>query len=243
MTTPDQTSKPQPVTRKYRRKAEIIEATQFLGGKPGEMFMQWPVLGNGNAVYVDMPCGCCEGCTVTVFIGDFVVRRSDGTYDRLSTEIIAECFEPVIELTSPAVMDVENALRTIEEDQNRFGPVPKKPMAEWVIVRDFVKGQIARMIAPEQRQPEYKISDVINELQGQIEDIEKVLPWQARVRVERDELAEKTEKLRLFLQSDKFAPLPAVDRRLLQEQYLCMVTYLSTLDIRLSRMSEGKEEA
>lgn len=57
--------------------------------------------------------------------------------------------------------------------------------------------------------------------------------WQTRVRQERDALAEKCEKLKVYLMQG--ADIDALDLALLHQQYEAMSTYCEILDDRISR--------
>ena len=54
-----------------------------------------------------------------------------------------------------------------------------------------------------------------------------------RLRNERDELAERYEKLEAFLSTEKFNQLDAQNKELLSEQFYAMKKYLSVLNARL----------
>lgn len=56
-----------------------------------------------------------------------------------------------------------------------------------------------------------------------------------RVMVERDDLAEKTDKLTAFLETPTFAALDEEDRQLLAAQLGAMGAYVGILDRRLSK--------
>ena len=58
--------------------------------------------------------------------------------------------------------------------------------------------------------------------------------WQERVVKERDELKEKCDKLRSFLNSEPFNKLNVQQQRLLSEQHLHMLAYLAVLGDRIS---------
>lgn len=57
-----------------------------------------------------------------------------------------------------------------------------------------------------------------------------------RLRVEHNELQEKTSKLASFLGSNPFMALPEVDRQDLMEQYRCMHNYKVVLENRIARL-------
>lgn len=62
-------------------------------------------------------------------------------------------------------------------------------------------------------------------------------PYQHRVIRERDELHKKVDKLTLFKDSEAFENLEAVDRNLLQEQWMAMIDYLDILNLRIERFN------
>ncbi len=64
-------------------------------------------------------------------------------------------------------------------------------------------------------------------------------PHQQRVFAERDELADRVERLGLFLEDkEKLALVPQAERRRLRTQLQAMVEYLSILDQRISNNFE-----
>ena len=54
-----------------------------------------------------------------------------------------------------------------------------------------------------------------------------------RMQIEYNELTERLTKLRVFVKSDKFAELPAIQRDLLQQQENAMETYGRVLSQRI----------
>ena len=63
-----------------------------------------------------------------------------------------------------------------------------------------------------------------------------------RLKSERKELSEKTEKLMSFLTSEKFNELDSVNKMLLEQQESCMQRYLRILDERTSLLCAEKTE-
>lgn len=80
-------------------------------------------------------------------------------------------------------------------------------------------------------------SDVFLGSYGLIGSPEPTLPktFLDRMREERDALNEKREKLKQFVDSEKFNELEFMDRELLVIQHNHMVHYLETLDMRIAR--------
>jgi hypothetical protein len=64
-------------------------------------------------------------------------------------------------------------------------------------------------------------------------------PHQERVIVERQELAEKTEKLRVFLDGKIFATLDPAEQGRLARQHVCMKVYLEILDERIAAFGKA----
>lgn len=58
---------------------------------------------------------------------------------------------------------------------------------------------------------------------------------QQRVRIERDQLNEKLEKLETFITTDNFKSLIQEERHLLERQQSAMQVYLDILDARIAR--------
>lgn len=63
-----------------------------------------------------------------------------------------------------------------------------------------------------------------------------------RLKSERKELSEKTEKLMSFLTSEKFNELDSVNKMLLEQQESCMQRYLKILDERIGLLCAEKTE-
>ena len=63
-----------------------------------------------------------------------------------------------------------------------------------------------------------------------------------RLKSERKELSEKTEKLMSFLTSEKFNELDSVNKMLLEQQESCMQRYLRILDERIGLLCAEKTE-
>ena len=63
-----------------------------------------------------------------------------------------------------------------------------------------------------------------------------------RLKSERKELSEKTEKLMSFLTSEKFNELDSLNKVLLKEQEICMHRYLRILDERIGLLCAEKTE-
>lgn len=61
-----------------------------------------------------------------------------------------------------------------------------------------------------------------------------------RLKSERKELSEKTEKLMSFLTSEKFNELDSVNKMLLEQQESCMQRYLKILDERIGLLCAEK---
>ncbi len=59
--------------------------------------------------------------------------------------------------------------------------------------------------------------------------------WKRRVIRERQTLYKKFDKLSAFKDTKFFQELEAVDRNLLQEQWMAMKDYLDILDLRIDR--------
>lgn len=71
----------------------------------------------------------------------------------------------------------------------------------------------------------------------------ELLPHQQRVVEEKNELNEKLEKLRSFLDSDIYKTLDSVDKVDLKMQYNAMITYYHVLSRRILRFHEDKIKA
>lgn len=56
-----------------------------------------------------------------------------------------------------------------------------------------------------------------------------------RIKTEKADLEQRITKLLAFIESDKFAELDDIDKRLLRQQYCGMETYLTALSARLLR--------
>ena len=63
-----------------------------------------------------------------------------------------------------------------------------------------------------------------------------------RLKSERKELSEKTEKLMSFLTSEKFNELDSVNKMLLEQQESCMQRYLRILDERIGLLCAENTE-
>ena len=63
-----------------------------------------------------------------------------------------------------------------------------------------------------------------------------------RLKSERKELSEKTEKLMSFITSEKFNELDSVNKMLLEQQEICMQRYLKILDERIGLLCAEKTE-
>ncbi len=71
---------------------------------------------------------------------------------------------------------------------------------------------------------------------------EPTTSWQDRVKAERKEVDDRTEKLGAFINTDDYNKLDTVDRADLVDQYQAMRDYRDVLDRRLARMDEQKTE-
>jgi len=65
-------------------------------------------------------------------------------------------------------------------------------------------------------------------------------PHQERVIAEQQELAGKLDKLAAFFQSTTFAALPDIERELLLEQHIFMLSYIRVLDKRIALFGEAE---
>ncbi|QDP56539.1 MAG: hypothetical protein Tp118SUR00d2C21406351_45 [Prokaryotic dsDNA virus sp.] len=67
-----------------------------------------------------------------------------------------------------------------------------------------------------------------------------VEPYAERLIKERDELKLKTDKLTVFLDSDKIKNFNEEDLKMLRTQLIYMSSYLMILNLRIGRYEEGR---